>query len=493
MTLYPSIGSLLGCLMTAICWGLFARIGLNTVLIRKHIFSWLIFLSMSMYRILPLFATLLEGKPIDNGFQMPIGTFVGETFLYMLSCFAFYMSIRPQNKQSSLVSFWNKFGFYDEYSSSSIWIIGLIGFTVKIYLLLNRVFMGDAFGKAMEAIEYFQYAPLILLFPSLYKRNSCELFKGSVTVYIYLALLMLLSLSTNQRYNLLAPIGTIGCLFLLSYIKEKYEGNKVYINRKMVVVSIIGVIFIVPFVSDISVAMLANRSQRDDLSKVELLKSTWETYTDENKMNMLRKVKLNNMEIEVDYDEGWTEAYLDNFAFNRYCNIRITDITMYYAEKIGYCNERMLNDLGEQILSLLPTPVLSFFNHKIDKVGKASRGDMLYKEATGSQYYYGLRVTSHLGDGLATFGYFYFIIQFFLFYLEFRLVDTFIRINNNSISYSICGLISIFSYMSLFRNSSGCFNEISYILRGYWQSIIIFLIMMKLFSVFIKKSLTNHD
>lgn len=485
MTLYPSIGSLFGCLMTVVCWGLFARIGLNIILIREHIFSWLVFLSMSMYRILPLFATLLEGKPIDVGFQMPIETFIGETFLYMLSCFAFYMAVRPQNRQSSLVGLWNKFGFYAEYSTSSIWIIGLIGFTVKIYLLLHRVFMGDALGKALEAIEYFQYAPLILLFPSLYKRNSCDFFKGNMTVYFYLSLLMLLSLSTNQRYNLLAPIGTIGCLYLLSFIKKLYEGNKVLINRKLVVLSILGVVFIVPFVSDISVAMLANRSQRDDMSKVELLKSTWETYTDENKMNILRNMKLNNMEIEVDYDEGWTEAYLDNFAFNRYCNIRISDITLYYAEKIGYFNGRMLNDLGEQILSLLPTPVLTFFNQKIDKVGKASRGDILYKEATGAQYYYGLRVTSHLGDGLATFGLLYFIIQFFLFYFEFRLVDTFIMKSDNNISYSICGLITIFSYLSLFRNAAGCFTELSYILRGYWQSIIIFLIMMRLFSIII--------
>lgn len=36
----------------------------------------------------------------------------------------------------------------------------------------------------------------------------------------------------------------------------------------------------------------------------------------------------------ISYSEGWDETYVDNFLLNRYCNMRITDETLYYAMKL---------------------------------------------------------------------------------------------------------------------------------------------------------------
>ena len=77
MIFFPSIDNLLGCGMTIISWVLFANIVLNKAIIHKHFFAWLMLLSMSFYRILPLFATLLEGKPISYGFSNSLDTFIG--------------------------------------------------------------------------------------------------------------------------------------------------------------------------------------------------------------------------------------------------------------------------------------------------------------------------------------------------------------------------------------------------------------------------------
>ena len=57
MLIWPSINNLFGCLMTIISWFIFSRIGLNKQVAKEHIFAWLVFVSMSLYRILPLIAT----------------------------------------------------------------------------------------------------------------------------------------------------------------------------------------------------------------------------------------------------------------------------------------------------------------------------------------------------------------------------------------------------------------------------------------------------
>ncbi|MBR5149790.1 MAG: hypothetical protein IKW61_00655, partial [Bacteroidaceae bacterium] len=61
MLIWPSINNFFGCLMTLIVWVIFSKIGLNEKVIKEHTFAWGVFLSMSLYRILPLIATMLEG------------------------------------------------------------------------------------------------------------------------------------------------------------------------------------------------------------------------------------------------------------------------------------------------------------------------------------------------------------------------------------------------------------------------------------------------
>ena len=66
MLIWPSINNFFGCLMTAITWLIFSKIGLNEQIIREHIFAWLVFMTMSLYRIMPLILTMLEGHSIGD-------------------------------------------------------------------------------------------------------------------------------------------------------------------------------------------------------------------------------------------------------------------------------------------------------------------------------------------------------------------------------------------------------------------------------------------
>lgn len=481
-----SIPNLTGVLMTWVCWGIFQHIALKEEIIREHVFAWLVFLSMSLYRILPLLATICEGKPIAYKFQVPYATFGGETFLYIVSALAFYFAIIRKKKNNRLQVYLYQLGYYEPITSKFLWIIGGIGLLIRLYLMSASVEIGNVGGKFLAAFTFFQYAPFLLFFPSLYKQNyfTEQIFVRNRPATIYFIGVILLSFATNSRLALLEPFGTIVLLVILSFLNANV--NKRRTIKRYIYYGVIGVIVLIPFVSDISLAMLANRSIRKDVSRSDLFSATINTYMNREEMNRLR-IQKERMSLEdvTNYSEGWTEEYIDYFAMNRYANMRITDITLFHADKVGFENINMQKNLWNKVLMQLPMPVLNLLGIKVDKVNIYSRGDFLYSLSTATSVFAGFRVTSHLGDGLATFGVFYFLIQYILFYILFILVDTFLIKRKGKILYSICGLIIIFDFLALFRNAQGCFGEIAYLTRGYWQFVIISLITIKIVRRFI--------
>lgn len=477
MIVWPSLENLIGCGMTLVCWSVFCVIGLNEKTIKEHIFGWLVFFSMSLYRVLPLLATMLERHSIGYNFRNPIETYLGETLLYLVSALAFNAAIRKRYSLIKLKELFSKLGFYARASNKTIWFLGLFGLTVKFYLMYSNVQIGDIIGKTLVGFSFFQYAPLLLFFPSLYSNNSAlGIIVKSKEGLIYFIFIIILAFATNSRYAILEPFGTFVLLFLLSYIQFPRE-KRSRINKQSILLGVFAIMFIVPFLSDVSLAMLANRGIRNDVSKLELLSSTMNTYMDREKMEQLRKLKeAEGLEAAGGYSEDWSEIYVSNFALNRYCNMRVSDNTLFHAKKVGFANEKMNDDFWNEIVALCPMPILKLFGISYNKTERFSRGDKLKAMSMGSSPFASYLVTSHLADGLVTFGYSYFIIEGFLFYLRFLFLDTFLIRRKNKIVYSVFGLITIFSFLAMFRNAGGACDSLSYLLRGYWQDVILFLI-----------------
>lgn len=470
-----NLWNIIGCIMTIITWIIFSRIFLKRQIIRLHPFSFLVFLSMSLYRILPLFATLLERKPISYKFENATITFILETFLYIISALAFYFSIKKKPTNNFIQKILLRYHFYTPPNPYTLWILGFIGVCIKlIFASIGKIETGNILGKFFITFSFFQYAPLILLFPNLYIPSSKKIFEKKKNVLLYTCFLLLLSFSGNSREALLEPIGSFILLYLLALLKSSY--SKSLISKRIIIGGGIIAIFILPILTDISDAMLINRGIRSEVSSSELFTKTLDTFLDKEKLEMERKNREEIKPVITNYKEGWTEEYLNNFAFNRYCNMRITDITLFHANHVGFNNEIMKRDWGEQILKLFPSPILEFFNLNIDKTHIYSRGDLLFATSTHTAIFPGLRVTSHVADGLATFGYLYFLIQFFLFLIQFKLLDCYIFYNKGKVIYSVYGLICIFDFLGMFRNANGCIGEVGFIVRGFIQSCLIFIL-----------------
>lgn len=478
MLIWPSINNIFGCLMTAISWFIFSKLGLNERVIREHTFAWLVFVSMSLYRILPLMATLLEGHSIGYNFVVPLSTYSGETILYLISAMAFYLAINTKNSLLLLKKILFQCGFYERVNYKTLWILGVLGLIGKIYVTINHIEYGDVLGKTIVGFSFFQYAPILICFPKLIGDiNNNKIFVYNKSCFFYLILLVILSFATNSREAMLEPIGTFVLLLFLSYFNSPKSLRR-SLNKGYIIVGVLVSLFIIPILNDISLAMLYNRKYRTETNRTELLVNTFNTIKDKRIMEELRNLKdkkeLNAIKTET--SKTWSETYVSNFALNRYCNLKVTDNTLYHAKKVGFANQYMFDDFCLEIAALLPTPILNFLKIEYDKNVRYSRGDKLKAMATNRHPFSSKLITSHLADGLLTFGYWYFPIEFILFFVRFLFLDIFLLKYKEKIHYSIFGLITIFSFLAMFRHAGGCCDSLPYLLRGFWQDVILFIL-----------------
>lgn len=475
--LFPSWYTLSGCIMTCICWLIFKPFFRREIILH-HPFSFMMFFSMFLYRYIPLIATLIEGKPITYGFALPLETFLFETILFFVSAVAFYFGCKTIFSQNNFIQrFFHSLGFFSN-NPVFIWYLGIVGMTANLYLFFtNQVEYGDIFGKFCIGISYLSYAPLCLLFPSLLRLNA---YSHNREIWIYVIFLFILNISTNSRYAILSPIALLTLLYILSILQKNTPARLILFSKKnfIIVCSLILSLFLLSRLSD---AMLETRSIRHEVSKKELFRSTVKSLV-QSKINSAHRPSSRLTIQQLDYTSGWDETYLDNFLLNRYGNMRITDQTLYYAYNAGFANKNMRHSFYQSIVALLPTPVLSFFNISLNKEDlEYSRGDLLYSLGSHNTIIPSYRVTSHLGDGLATFGFWYFPIQFILFFLVFKLLDSFVFYSKSGIIYSVLGLMNIFLFLSMFRNAGGCLQEVAYCLRGFWQECFIFALFVCIF------------
>lgn len=478
MLIWPSINNFFGCLMTSISWLVFSKIGLNEQVIREHTFAWLVFVSMSLYRILPLIATMLEGHSIGYNFIVPLSTYCGETLLYLISALAFYLAINYKNPLKLLKRILFQYNFYESVSNKTLWILGVLGLIGKIYVTINHIEYGNVVGKIIVGFTFFQYAPILICFPKLIGDiNNNKFFIFNKKCIFYLILLVILSFATNSREAMLEPIGTFVLLLFLSYINSP-KSLRQSINKGYIIVGVLATLFLLPVLNDISLAMLYNRQFRKANNRTELFLKTIDTFRDQRKMEELRslKEKKDIKSIKAETSRAWSETYVNNFALNRYCNLKVADNTLYHAKKVGFANKKMFDDFWIDIAALLPTPVLNYLNIEYDKNTRYSRGDKLKALSLNRHPFASYLITSHLADGLVTFGFWYFPIEFLLFFIRFLFLDTFLLKYKGSIHYSILGLMTIFSFLAMFRHAGGCCDSLSYLIRGYWQDVILFII-----------------
>jgi len=470
---FPTLSNAYGCFMAAVSYGVFCYF-LKEKYIRLFPFSFCMYLSMFMYRYLPLIATIVERKPITYGFERPYETFVYEIILFLISSFAFYLACQKTEyigKNNVIQKSLFKLGFF-KVTPEIIWAMGTIGLVIRLYnFSAGDVEYGDVGGKFLLGLDYLMYAPLCLFFPSLMKLK----YNNQKVLLVYGLLIFILNIASNSRRQIIIPIGIIIILLFLYLVLNNLKITT-FLSPFKIAFFGLALILLLNLISNISLAMLYTRKVRSDIGKLELFQQTIDVINDKVLMDRLKIMKDQESTGLISYQEGWTEHYVDNFMLARYANVRITDETLYYAEKKGYSNKQMQILFVENIQALFPTPILSLFGVYIDKSKlEFSRGDFLYGSGFG-----GYRVTSHVGDGLATFGFWYFLIQFIVYFFIFKLLNSFVFCLKEEILYAPFALMNVFTFLGKFRNATGITGDLSYVIRGFAQGVITYFIIFYL-------------
>ena len=445
----------------------------------------LFFLGVSFFW-MPLIATLLEGKPLTFRFQNPYLTFNNQLLNLIMFIVAYRLCLKFYKPNNFLIKLSKKMGYFTPPSDMKIWIMGGIGFLSFTY---NLIIQGtdDAmaenlgfFGHLMQITRLFISFPFILLFKNVYGQKESEHdYNLKILLSIYFCFVVLLGIATGKRTPILGPVVSIVACYMLPFFTQ---GKKLLSTRNAIYIFVCVYALTGP-IADLSLAMAVGRDDSSKSSANWTFDNILKIYQDKEKLHNIYQTIIIGTDNNGQNSDGWSEYYVDNVIFDRFCNIRVCDATIYYANKLGHDNPRMHEYAKRSLLFLLPTPVLRFFGYNQSKFGhQYSPGDLISSEALNYKYqYHGYRIAGDSGIGLYLWGYKYYFYAIFIYFAFFYFLSSKVFVNSNGrVILSLWTAVELYTIIWLLNNSSGIIRVFHVLFRDGWQNIIIYCLVFAL-------------
>lgn len=475
-TIIFSIIDGVGTIIFAFSWIILSKTVFTYNNIVKHTIPFfIIFVYAICFFCLPVICTLIEFKPLTCYFKVAVQTFFHQ-FLFLITLVVAFIVVTRVSKRNIIGSFlFRRTKFFTPLTATEIWSIGLLGFCCMSYSIFGSE--SNLLSKITDGFKFFSTAPILLLFPQFYNSGGEKSKKTVEYIILYIIVFIGLGMAANSRSAMLFLIVNISTVILL-YLLLNNTLIKKFIKIKYVTSIAIVLYLITGPMSDLGIAMVRVRSMRSDVSPSELMVRTWDFYTGPDFAEF--KKKFYKVTKELEDDTVWSEDYIDNVFFNRLCNLRVSDASLFFANQLGYQNEQMQRSFKEQLVANLPAMLVG---SSFKESTRYSAGDKLYTLATGNEGIGGYRVGGYTGIGLATFGYAFYPISLFVFIILFYMLDAFSIIVKGKWYLSLLALLLIDKWFYFLNNGAGILRNLSYIMRGYFQDIILYLLII----FFIKK------
>lgn len=479
---FPQIENIIGIFTTYSSLVIFKQFVFKRDIIIRRPLSFIAILGLFLFMYLPIIATLIDGHPISFGMINPTNTFFLQFIYFSVTILAFHKSGKYSIRYRGISNILKKYKYFTPPTHNQLWVLGFIGILPKLYLMMNQygdeVTVGAGFANMLS---FLIYLPVTLLFPELYGGKE---YKYKKKVYIYIAFVTIIAIASNSRNQVIFILATCFLIYLINMIKDKAIVS--IKSLKKALFPIVLVIIFIPMLADLAFAMVFVRSERYGISAQELFDVTWNLYTDKEKLNKLKEMSdadtrmmaLNNMHSD------WNEYYVNNIFFQRLCNYRVVDASIYHAYNAGIPNKAMQEDFINQLKIIFPTPIVKLLFGNINKEDyKYSPMDLLYaksqKTAINSSYIVG----GDVGLGLSYFGYWYFLVQYIVYFIVFIFIDQLIYFYRNNSIISVFSLMTIYQIFLTFKVGGGIISHISYLIYGFFISLIVYLIVYKLIRI----------
>ena len=485
---FPQLENIYGCFTFIIVWILVKQYVFVDEKLKHCFLPTVIMFGLAFcFFFMPLIITLIEGKPLTFRFQVPYSTFSFQLLNFVMLFSAYMLCIRTYNENNLLKRIWESLGYFEPPTNKQLWCMGIIGLLSTI-IMLGIQGTEDAevenlgmTGHLLYFLRSYSSIPVLMMFPVMYGGKEKY---NKTRIMLYVLFVALLGVATTRRSMMFGVFAIIVTVYL---IKNFLYRDTIKISRKMAIGVVLGGYLITGPMADMAMAMILNRYKVEGETASNTFADIIDLYNDKERLHNTYLLMISDRDNYGDNNLGWSEYYVDNIFLDRFCNIRVCDATIFYAQKLGYDNSDMHKYFSNQVLFLLPTPILKFFGINVNKFElQYTPGDLMSTNALGLRtQYFGYRVAGDVGIGLYLWGMSYFFIAFFLYYALFYFMSSLVKHSPGLvIPMPILGVL--WSYFIYLNNSIGIIKIISYLLRSGWQLVGIYCLFFFLIRKIVK-------
>lgn len=350
-------------------------------------------------------------KPITFNLEAPVATFF---FLALLQIWAvalhwFYAQSRVMRIATTAIRqrMFAPLGLYHSPTKGQLWWMGLLGSFASWYTNADRWGednFGDIAFKLLAGLSQLSVAPFLipiasyLIDPPDQKRSV-----NWLALTAYCALTLYIALARNSRGVFAVNVLTVLICFAIAVV----IGRFILTRRRVIWLAVAILLSPVPagILSDLATAMVIARDDRSDISSQDLVFSTIGTYFDGEALQSRQEAD------RILAEGSYNEIYVDNPLLARFVATKYIDHNIALGLSLSATGEGLAREnTVNQLLLLLPTPVLNLFAPELDKSSSAfSSGDYYNFLVTGDELG-GYRTGSSIADGFVVLGAFYVVV-----------------------------------------------------------------------------------
>lgn len=387
----------------------------------------------------------LAWKPVTFNLEAPVATFsvLALLQLWAVALHWFYTRSRVMRTIALTISrrIFAPLGVYRSPTNRQLWWMGLLGSFASWYTNADRWGQdnfGDIAFKLLAGLSQFSVAPFLipvaawLIDPPDFRRRV-----NWLGLAAYCALTLYIALARNSRGAFAVNILTVLiCLAIAVAI-----GRFVLTRRRVIWISIAVLFSPIPagILSDLATAMVIARDERSDISSQDLVFSTMRAYFDGEALRSRRETD------RILAEGSYNEIYVDNPLLARFVATKYIDHNIALGLSLSLTGEDLARENAvNQLLLLLPTPVLNVFAPELDKSNSAfSSGDYYNFLVTGDELG-SFRTGSSIADGFVVFGVFYVAVFAIFAFASFIVGDALLtRMRGGRVLLSALACISI--------------------------------------------------
>lgn len=328
-----------------------------------------------------LVSQTVQGDEFTRYLRTPIWTFsvlLVVQWVTMVTHYA-YRKFRPfyGARNALAVGVWSRLGAHETPKPMALWLLGGVGLAS---MLKGGASMGDASGKALEAMTFMVWMPfLILVFQRVYGEGYASFKKQLPLVLLYASLIFMLGMALNVRqFMLIGPV-TAMLLYMMVAVRDPspMPGRSM---SKVFVMLVLGAAA-VSMMADLATAMAVVRDKRDNASKLEFIEETYLAFQNKSGLQAYRD-QGSVSALAGSYDE----TYLSNPVLNRFSETKFHDNMLFFSSSFSDADrEEVIRQNKTKLLMVLPQPVLDALEIDLKKyLNQYSLGDVYVNAATGS-------------------------------------------------------------------------------------------------------------